>query len=502
MGFRGEDDRMRTTRPGRLGERGVATVMVALLLIMFMGCVGLAIDLGRAYIIRVALATAVDGAALAAARQLPQGENAASAAATKIFNANFPPGFLGAGAVTNQVDFGTAADGSDLITITSRANMPTTFMKVAGFSSIDVGSSGQATRRLVDMAFVIDQSGSLGGQFPAVRTASSNFVKQFDTTFDRVALLSFSTNVILHDAIRTPARGFNLGTLQSDIGNLQLAGSTSTAEGLYQSWNQLRLIPVNNQSGLRVVVLFTDGAPNSWPGKFQKVAMGCGNGNGACAPNGSLMPYPPGVTGTLVTNDYPAPAGQNDPAVTGLYNTYNAANIVFVNPTNNPNGRWTSGNNNLKTTVNPGIPELPNPAVSLHAPLGGSSGLPLSFPLYDGTLPHQRPMIGTLPYPNHVQNANNAARNLMESVANAIRADNTGRAPIHIFALGLGADLNLGTGSDNETGSSMLQRASNDPASPDYNPNQPEGGYFFAGSTADLQAAFDAIRDRIIRISQ
>jgi hypothetical protein len=99
---------------------------------------------------------------------------------------------------------------------------------------------------------------------------------------------------------------------------------------------------------------------------------------------------------------------------------------------------------------------------------------------------------------HHVQNANNAAATSLTSRDPHRRQR---QAPIHIFALGLGNDLNVGTGSDVETGSSMLMRVANDPASPDYNPNQPEGGYFFAGNVSQLAAAFEAIRDRIIRIS-
>jgi len=487
----------------RLGEKGVATVLVGMLLVLFMTCIGLAVDLGRIYIVRAALSAAVDGASLAAARQISQGTGAATTAATKVFNANFPSGFLGTTAVNLNINVGVASDGSDLITLTANATLPTLFMQLGGVSNLDFGSRGQATRRLIDMAFVIDRSGSLGSQFPAVKTASANFVDLFDATNDRIALLSFSTNVRVLTAISTPARGFNKGTVKSNIAGIPLGGTTATAEGLYQAWDQLRLVPTNNQSGLRVVVLFTDGVPNTWSGVFPKVATNCtaGGGNTPCAPSGAWMAFPPGVRGMLTTSDYPAPAGQNNPEVVGLRDPYNISENVWIAPTNaGGGGRYTSGTNVIKTTVNPGIPELP--ALSTSTPLYGSAGIVTTFLLYDATLPHQHPMIGGPPVPNHVQNANNAARNLMESVANAIRSDTSGKARIHIFTLGLGPDLNLGTGSDLETGSSMLRRIANDPSSADYNANQPDGGYFFAGSTSELQAAFEAIRDRIIRISQ
>jgi hypothetical protein len=376
-------------------------------------------------------------------------------------------------------------------------------MKVAGFNQIHLASSGQATRRVVDMAFVIDRSGSLGvgGAFGAVQTASNSFISKFDPVFDRVALISFADNTRVNNAIVTPGRGFNLSAIQGSINGMGPNGNTATAEGLYQAWDQLRRVPNDNQSGLRVVVLFTDGTPNGFPAAFTGVAGNCGAGScnnpkPACVPGGT----PKNVTGTLVSDDYPAVTGggTNTPEVQGLLTTNGNNAGTFVAGTD---CRFSSGNFFLRTTVNPGIPTIP--AQSTHTPGSGSGTIPRNFLLYDATLgPSQRQLIGTAPYPNNVQNANNAARNLMEIVANAIRADTTGLTRIHIFTLGLGSLLNQGTGSNVETGAAMLRRVANDPASPDYQSAQPEGAYFFAGSTAQLDAAFTSIRDRLIRLSQ
>ena len=105
-------------------------------------------------------------------------------------------------------------------------------------------------------------------------------------------------------------------------------------------------------------------------------------------------------------------------------------------------------------------------------------------------------------YPDHVQNANNAARNLAEIIANAARADTSGSSPIRIYTLGLGDQLNQNGGSALETGTSILMRIANDPASPSFNPSQAEGKYYFAGDTSQLASAFEAIRNQIIRLSQ
>ena len=75
------------------GERGFVLVYMAAILALLMVTTGLAVDSGRAYLVKAQLSKAVDGAALAAARSLNSGNPRAEA--TQIFKANFPAGYLG-----------------------------------------------------------------------------------------------------------------------------------------------------------------------------------------------------------------------------------------------------------------------------------------------------------------------------------------------------------------------------------------------------------------------
>ena len=100
-------------------------------------------------------------------------------------------------------------------------------------------------------------------------------------------------------------------------------------------------------------------------------------------------------------------------------------------------------------------------------------------------------------------NANHAARNLAETIANAIRNDTDGLNRIRIYTLGLGDLLLASEGSaPAETGASILQRIANDPASSDHNPAQLDGRFFFAADPAQLNAAFQAVHDEVVRLSQ
>jgi len=480
-------------------EKGMALVYVGIFLVPLLLCTGLAVDLGRGYLVRATLAKAVDAAALAAANNITAADSSqAGRVANNIFHANFPLGFLGVNPSEPDMQTSFGSDGSHIITVHSIAIVPTTFMRLAGRDSLEVAATATATLRLVDMAFVIDRSGSLLSAIPAVRAAAMQFVSYFDQLADRIALITFSSGTTVATEDLSSARGFNLAAIDLAIAGTDAKGGTATAEALYQAWDQLRAVPYGSQSGLRIVVLFTDGSPNSFPGKFQVMSptpSGCDTS--------TLWPGNPAV-GTLATYDYRfVPPGNNSttnfPDDKGLYDTH-AAGVPYVRPTDKPGGKYHSGSSADLRNPNPCIPYLPQQSYhDMHV----SSGIPTSFPLY---LPGQRwldPLPGGGGYPNYWLNANHAARNLAETIANAIRNDTDGLNRIRIYTLGLG-DLLLASEGDTprETGTSILKRIANDPASSDHNTTQLDGRFFFAAKPEELNAAFQAVHDEVVRLSQ
>jgi Flp pilus assembly protein TadG len=86
----------RTLRKFVRNDRGVSAVIIAFLAIPIFGFVGLSVDLGRAYVLKSKLSTALDAAGLAAGRNIFAPTDAEIYAdAQKYFDANFPPGFMG-----------------------------------------------------------------------------------------------------------------------------------------------------------------------------------------------------------------------------------------------------------------------------------------------------------------------------------------------------------------------------------------------------------------------
>jgi hypothetical protein len=100
-----------------------------------------------------------------------------------------------------------------------------------------------------------------------------------------------------------------------------------------------------------------------------------------------------------------------------------------------------------------------------------------------------------------VWNINNAARNLVEIIADAARSD-VGDSRVRIFTIGMGQLVRLPLGTRRETSESILKRIANDSTSADFNALQLEGQYYYAQTAADVGPAFQALQNQIVRLSK
>jgi hypothetical protein len=150
------------------------------------------------------------------------------------------------------------------------------------------------------------------------------------------------------------------------------------------------------------------------------------------------------------------------------------------------------------------------PATSTHTH-HRSAGIPTTFPLQtdqltvDGVPQNATRGLRNLTagqYPSQVWNINNAARNLVEIIANEAREDEDGDYRIRIFTIGMGQMVRLELGTRPETPESILERIANDIDSPDFNEEQLEGNYFYAATAADVAPAFQDIQNQILRLSK
>ena len=332
-------------------------------------------------------------------------------------------------------------------------------------------------------------------------------MNSFDQNQDRLALLFFGNGAEVVGDPMPAGRGFDKAGMMADIPNSLPGGSTNMVEGLYRGWDELRSVPIDQRSGLRVIVLFTDGASNSVPANW----------------DGS------GVAKSIRTYDFPhiltETAGQthDSPHITGAYNPGSATQGPLdppgpVNPidTWQPwNTRWTTV---PPTTPGTGVPAWAQwmPATSLHN-TRRSPGIPFTFPLQtnalnvDGVAQSSasrrglRDLTGAQ-YPSQIFNINNAARNLVEIISNTARDEvEVGSARVRIYTIGMGALVTMPLGTRPETSESILKRVANDTVAngnPDFNAAQLQGNYYYAQTAADVSAAFQALQNQIVRLTK
>ena len=133
--------------------------MIAITLIPLVGFIGLAVDATRGYMVKARLGDALDAAALAGA-QVVFTEDIFEEDILMYFNANFPPGYMGADVTLNppEVD-----DNKEIITLSASAEIDTTFMQVFGQDYMTIASSTEVTRKTTSMDVVlsVDMSGSM-----------------------------------------------------------------------------------------------------------------------------------------------------------------------------------------------------------------------------------------------------------------------------------------------------------------------------------------------------
>ncbi len=448
----------------RRGQRGQILIIVGLALVVVVGMVGLTLDSGRGYAVKAKLNAAVDAASIAAARALAIGDSDAArisnaqAAAQRFFDLNYPAEYMGAPRPTPSLQATRdVATRRWTVTVSAMADMPTTFARVLGRDQLDVRASGTAVRRQLDVILVMDTSGSLGppwspsGTFTTLKNAAINgFINKFSPDDDRVGLVSFSSSAWVQVPIRKgpppppDGRGFDKTTMVSAINNLNLGGATSAAEGMRLAINELDAVPASVRSDLRVILFFSDGAPNIVGGVFPRSFGASVDGNLYSETESGGAPYRVWRWNTSDTDNY-----LND----------------YTNITSLPvNGRGTV------------------PLASYNA---------------------KRTLSGT-PYTNSRCNVNRAARNMVENLANTARSKDP---PIYVYSIGLGGNLETleitfcGYSLAQEKGATILNRLANSLTSDTLNNAQPKGQYCYAPTAADLERCFSSIASEVLRLA-
>ncbi len=167
----------------RKDERGVVLILVALLLLPLLTLMAIAIDLSQFLVMKQQLAAAADAAALDVAQSPTLSDADASTEAQAFIAANYPA--LSAIGTLQSV---TVTRAMNTVTVTAAASMTTSFLQIAGYPTLGVTVSSQASmqQNSLEVVLVLDNTGSMSsmyGGMPGIdglKTAAATLV---DTLF-------------------------------------------------------------------------------------------------------------------------------------------------------------------------------------------------------------------------------------------------------------------------------------------------------------------------------
>lgn len=167
-------------------DRGNIAVIFAITMVPMMGFIGAAVDYSRAINARTAMQTALDTAALMISKDASSLTAAqVTTKAQAYFNALYNHPEVGSVAVTAAY---TAASGGTpaKVVMTGSGAMPTNFMKVAGYPTLNfnVGSTTSWGSTKMRVALALDNTGSMSssGKMGALQTAAKDLIDKLMAT--------------------------------------------------------------------------------------------------------------------------------------------------------------------------------------------------------------------------------------------------------------------------------------------------------------------------------
>jgi Flp pilus assembly protein TadG len=427
-------------------ERGQVFALLAVLIPLLIIFVGFAIDFGLAYVTKTTLSKSVDAAALAAMRNLNQGQSVATADATNAFTVNYQsvPG-LGTTPTPTVTWFTTSpcTAGNTCVQISATATISTYFLRALALlpgvgstlNTTSITVSATAQRNPLVMSLVLDKSGSmkLNGGSTALPPAVTNFISYFDEGIDNIADISFSSV----DSVDVPMTTSFQTPINSAVESMPFGGGTFAQAGLQDGFAQILTQPANPNI-IRVAVFFTDGWANT-DGLPTNVTT-------------STASTTHDVLNCTGTSSKPSKTPMNYGGCAPLEAAAGwCSGIYFMDPST---GNTTSCAN--ATT----FPALDG---------GGNALSPVSTAQTDIAA-------------DATYRTEQLANNMRNSTNN-----------ITIYSIGLGDKINQ----------TYLQDLANDPAAPTYNSAQPQGQAVFAPDSSELNAVFQTIASKVLlRLSQ
>lgn len=223
---------MRLTKKLRLFRsetRASIMPLFALLILLMIVIGGAGVDYGRAVMARSTIANALDSAVLTVARELSvklMTDAEVSTAINKTFEANLASAGL-TGVSMSPITF-TINPEQGIVSATATANVPTSFIFMGGVGPKDIPVSvdAQSTYSLfdVELAMVLDVTGSMKAQMASLRTAALSITDILIPPGTKEAESKVKISLIPY------SQGVNLGTYANTVTNGATSGGNCVTE--------------------------------------------------------------------------------------------------------------------------------------------------------------------------------------------------------------------------------------------------------------------------------
>lgn len=168
---------MRLVRRLGASRDGNVAIIFAIAVIPIIAFVGAAIDFGRASSIKAAMQSALDATALAMSKDAA---NVSSGTLQTNASAYFAAQFNRPEAQNVNVTISYSSTGGSSVVVTGSATIPTRFMGILGFYSLNISSSATTKWGMgkLRVALVLDNSGSMAdsGKLSALKTAAKQLL--------------------------------------------------------------------------------------------------------------------------------------------------------------------------------------------------------------------------------------------------------------------------------------------------------------------------------------
>lgn len=261
----------RVARHSHARRTGAIAVLAAFALVVMIGMMALALDIGFMSSVRTDMQVAADAGALAGAGELFNGQQAATTAAKKyvLSNAKTTASVKDADITTDVTvghwDRGRRSFTKDLIplnavkVVADRTQAPLFFGNAFNQQDFNMRASAIATFQPRDIVLVLDYSGSMRshGKIGALKDAVAAFINvlQQARANDRVGFSVYSTEGHLAKGLT-----LNLTDLLRDVRRRRADGWTNMGEGMKKG--RIELTNNARRGTKKLMVVMTDGMAN------------------------------------------------------------------------------------------------------------------------------------------------------------------------------------------------------------------------------------------------